>query len=360
MKTRMILITFVAILSLSVVLPAQDTAIPVYASSLEEQAVQVTPPGRSRRRNAEMDPFASAPPKSSQQVRIFNLKYANAEEMAALLADVLSMPVNADPRTNCLIVATTNEDKMESIEKLVIEMDVSNAEAPTSPVEENLVYRIYMFEIPTGDQSMRSFSLILQASEFVSSQDLLNATANQDLQINKIQQDDHALLVIQGKATSKESLTGLLEHIPESYIKELRWDDDESFTNKIAVAQSTQLPVQMQKHLEKFLGKDLSTVGYWFGNASAPGEIEAPIGPWTLRLDLEIESDQMAALRIEVEIPDNLPGFIPGRGPEHNDEILSNTVRVRIGKPIIIGYNRESYGTRKMGALVIIPEQNSF
>jgi hypothetical protein len=35
---------------------------------------------------------------------------------------------------------------------------------------------------------------------------------------------------------------------------------------------------------------------------------------------------------------------------------LSNKIRAKIGKPIIIGYNRQSYGTRKMGAMVIIPE----
>ncbi|MBL7186156.1 MAG: hypothetical protein ISS70_07500 [Phycisphaerae bacterium] len=35
---------------------------------------------------------------------------------------------------------------------------------------------------------------------------------------------------------------------------------------------------------------------------------------------------------------------------------MSNTIRAKIGKPIIIGYNRESYGTRKMGAMVIVPE----
>jgi hypothetical protein len=43
-------------------------------------------------------------------------------------------------------------------------------------------------------------------------------------------------------------------------------------------------------------------------------------------------------------------------GSERANEILSNTIRAKVGKPIIIGYNRESYGTRKMGAMVIVPE----
>jgi hypothetical protein len=34
-------------------------------------------------------------------------------------------------------------------------------------------------------------------------------------------------------------------------------------------------------------------------------------------------------------------------------------IRAKIGKPIIIGYNRESYGSRKMGAMVIVPEMDT-
>jgi hypothetical protein len=39
--------------------------------------------------------------------------------------------------------------------------------------------------------------------------------------------------------------------------------------------------------------------------------------------------------------------------------ILSNSVQARIGKPIIIGYNRDVYGTRTMGALVILLEADT-
>jgi hypothetical protein len=46
-------------------------------------------------------------------------------------------------------------------------------------------------------------------------------------------------------------------------------------------------------------------------------------------------------------------------GRERSDEILSNTIQARVGKPIIVGYNRPSYGTRKMGAMVILPEADT-
>jgi hypothetical protein len=38
---------------------------------------------------------------------------------------------------------------------------------------------------------------------------------------------------------------------------------------------------------------------------------------------------------------------------------LSNSVQGKIGKPIIVGYNRDSYGTRTMGAVVILPEADA-
>jgi len=137
---------------------------------------------------------------------------------------------------------------------------------------------------------------------------------------------------------------------------ELKWDDDETFTSNIAAAQYTRLPEQMQKYIRKFLGDDIRTVGYWFGSSSIPGQVEAPIGPWILNLRFDIDSDRMLELNVEVEVPGEMHRFDKRLGRERNNEIFSNTIRAKIGKPIIIGYNRESYGTRKMGAMVIVPE----
>jgi len=67
----------------------------------------------------------------------------------------------------------------------------------------------------------------------------------------------------------------------------------------------------------------------------------------------------MLELDVDVEVPGEMHRFDKRLGREQNNEILSNTIRAKIGKPIIIGYNRESYGTRKMGAMVIVPEADS-
>jgi hypothetical protein len=68
----------------------------------------------------------------------------------------------------------------------------------------------------------------------------------------------------------------------------------------------------------------------------------------------------MVQIRVDVEAPAEIRPFETRLGREREDDILTNTIRAKIGKPIIIGYNRESYGTRKMGAMVIIPEPDTF
>jgi len=283
-----------------------------------------------------------------------------------MIDEVFRIRVYFDPGLNRLVLNAPKE-QIQSIMSLVEEMDVPDPEASKSRDVQNFVYRIYMFEIPSGDQSMKPFSMILQTSSRVSSQELLNTATDEDLQIsdflqrNPLKKIPHTPTVpteilIQGKAVSNESLKRMVEKFPDSHIMEVKWDDDETFTDKIAAAQYNKLPEQMQKHIGKFLGDEIRTVGYWFGNLSVPGEVQVPIGPWTMMLQLDTESDHMLELSIDVEMPHEMHNFDRQLGRERNNEILSNSIRTKIGKPIIIGYNRESYGTRKMGAMLIVPE----
>jgi len=281
--------------------------------------------------------------------------------------NVFGIEVHPDTRSNRLIVNATDE-QISGILRLIEEMDIPNSEESTSRDIQNLVYRVYMFEIASGDEGMKPFSMRLETSVRVSSQELLDSATDEDLQIRDFLQRNpltkkvpytptvSSEILIQGKAASNESLKRMVEKFPETKITELKWDDDETFTNKIAAAQHTQLPVQMQKHIHKFLGDDIRTVGYWFGNLSVPGTIEAPIGPWRLNMSLDTESDRMLQLSVDVEAVGELEQIGEETWRQQRDEILSNTIRAKIGKPIIIGYNRKSYGTRKMGAMVIVPE----
>jgi len=293
-------------------------------------------------------------PEIRTEVRIFKLQYIMAEEVAKVIMNILRIQAHPDKRSHSLIVSATKEE-MASIASLIEAMDVAIPEDSTVGDIEDLVYRVYMFEIASGNRDMKPFSMILQVSPEVETSHLLDADGSDELQISgfslSVQPDSggKAEIRIQGKAASNAALKRLVvDNTPESRIKELAWDDAETFTDKISAAQFGLLPEQMQKHIARLLGDEIRTVGYWFGNLSVPGSVEAPIGPWILNLRLNTESDRMLELFVDVRLPSAV-----------GNDILSNTLRAKIGKPIIIGYNRESYGTRKMGAMVIVPEADS-
>ncbi|MHC4585730.1 MAG: secretin N-terminal domain-containing protein [Planctomycetota bacterium] len=403
MKNRTLIISILGVLAVSSVSLAQDEAVPEQelqepvlrqsdspalpqpepsSEGLTAQAPPQAP--RSRRRNVEpvrpkspsRSPIVlSAPtpptmtaipaPSSEMVTEVITLMYFQAEELERLITDIFSInsnKVHSDPRFNRIIIQATKE-QMNDIKDLIAELDVPDYNASTLEDLQNLVYRIYMFEIASVDEDMKPFSMILQVPPEASTMQLLDASSPNQLQISGFclsderDRDGKAEILIQGKAASREGIKHIVfDVIPESRIKELKWDDAETFTNEIRTAQFWQLPEQLQKHIKKLLGDDIRTVGYWFGNSLVPGEVQAPIGPWTLNLQFDTESDRMLELGIEVELPREIHNFETRLGRQQNDEILSNTIRAKIGKPIIIGYNRESYGTRKMGAMVILPE----
>jgi hypothetical protein len=66
---------------------------------------------------------------------------------------------------------------------------------------------------------------------------------------------------------------------------------------------------------------------------------------------MKAEPSQETDLSLEMKVHQDVP--VPFIQPV---TILSNALQGRIGKPIVIGYNRQAYGTRKMGALVVLPE----
>jgi hypothetical protein len=296
-----------------------------------------------------------------RMMKIFTLKYYSAEELEDLIENIFSIDrdkIHGDDRSNQLIVQAT-KSQMEDIEALIAQLDVPDAKSASSQALDNLVYRVFMFEIPPKDQTLKPFSMILQASMQVTSATILGIAAKEKIEISDyaiIDERDNGKvdILLQGKAPSNESIQNIAE-LTGIQIKELKWDD-EMFTRDIGAAHYSRLPAQIQKYIQKFLGEDIITVGYWFGSSSVPGEVEAPIGPWKIRLELKPESDRTLELRVEVEEPERRSRFDRQLGRDRSDEILSNTIQAKAGKPIIIGYNRQSYGTRKMGAMVIIPE----
>ena len=339
------------------------------SSSPEPSREEPTSEDYSRSEQARRRLSRLRPSDANMVTAVFELRYFPVDDIEDLIEDIFSIDrdkIHADAGTNRLILQAT-EDQMKNVKALIAELDVPESEGRGSATAENLIYRVFMFEIASGDEHMKPFSLILQVPPEASTTQLLDASRTNQLQISGFclsderDRDGKAEILIQGKAYSKhEGLKRIVyDAIPESRIKELKWDDDETFTRNIEAAHYSRLPAQIQSHIQKFLGEDIVTVGYWFGSSSVPGEVEAPIGPWRLHLELSPESDRAFEFRIDVEVPEEISHFDRQLGRDRSDEILSNTVLARVGKPIIIGYNRQSYGTRKMGAMVILPEADT-
>jgi hypothetical protein len=294
-------------------------------------------------------PSSNAPKDEVHTVAVA-VKYYPVNELENLLRNLSEGEVNVvtDERTRRLII-TAPQKRMDQMLSLIRELDKPNMEIQQA---QYLMYRVYMLELPSKDQKLKPFSMLLERSSQLSRGQFLDAVKEADLQFAAWSQSNEWLgndkwgVVIQGRAASNEVLKRLLESIPDAEVRELKWDD-ETFTAAVPAAQVSRLPTQLQDHLRKFLGEGVQTVGYWFGGLSVPGEVEAPIGPW--KIQIKAQSGQGTDLVLEVRVSQESPiPFLP------QTQLLSNTVQGKVGRPVIIGYNRDSYGTRVMGAMVVL------
>lgn len=372
MKIRTVLVAILGIVFISGMSLAQESA-PQELASGEPLVIESTSPEPLQEEPASMG-FASAEPRRGRVVqrsrlsnsetvmRIFVLQHYRADELEELIENLFSIDddkIHANRQSSRLIIQATKK-QMEDIEALIEVLDVPESRSESNPSFENFVYRVYMFEIEPEKRDMKPFSMIFQMPAAIPSTELLNMATDQGIQVSDFliidERNDATDVLVRGKAPSNESIQQLTKAIRPSQIRELKWDDGETFTSDIKAAHFSRLSGQLQNHIQKFLGDDIVTIGYWFGSLSVPGEVEAPIGPWQLKLNLKLESDRMLELYVDVETLEDRDDFDRRLGRKESDEIFSNTIRAKIGKPIIIGYNRESYGSQKMGAMVIIPE----
>jgi hypothetical protein len=292
---------------------------------------------------------SSSTPQEDMVTKIVSLKYYPANELSSILHTLSQgqATIVPDQRSNQLII-TAPQKRVNELLEVIGRLDVADL---TVQQAQYLTCRVYMLELPSKDQNLKPFSLLLERSSQVPAGQVLDAARDANAQIVTLLQkmeDDKWGLVIEGRAASNDAVKQILAKLPDSQVKQLKWDD-ETFTAAIPAAQVSQLPSQLREHIRKFLGDEVHTVGYWFGNLSVPGDINAPIGPW--RLDMKTQSGQGADLVLEVRVSRESPiSFV------NETQLLSNTIQGKAGRPVIIGYNRESYGTRVMGAMVILLE----
>lgn len=286
-------------------------------------------------------------------VKIMNLKYYPVQDMSRILETICGgdgTQIVVDENANCIIVRAMPE-RMEEIQQLVAQLDRPTESAPQS---EPLLCRVYMVEVPSKQSDLRPFNIVLYPPAGMDLSNLLKVSEDKQLEINAVKShqsksDGVLRFEIQGRAASTEKIKEVLALVPSGAdVEAMDWSDSAA-TCMVPAAQISQLPEQLRQHIHKFLGADVETVGYWFGSMSSPGEIKAPIGPWSIQL--EVKPTQTTALSIEVGV-DEWEG-------ENAFEILRNSIQGKVGKPIIIGYNRKVNEVRTMGAMIILLEPDT-
>ena len=291
---------------------------------------------------------------TSRDVQIFPLRNQRAAELAETIRVLVSSreaTIAVDQPTNTLIVAAP-PDRMTQIEQVIAQLDVAVVTPSDVP---QMLYRIYMLELPVEHQNLKPFSMTLEGTGQIPPAQLLGMGQDAEIQIDSLHQEPEDErwpkweLTITGRAPSTAAIKKMIEKIPDAKLWRWQWHND---TLAPPAARVAPLPNELNKHLQQLLGPDIRTVGYWFGNLSAPGTVQAPIGPWVFEMQVnELSKDNEVELEIAVlrEAPPNA---------DKTWRILGNSVRTDITKPVIIGYNREVHGTRTMGALVIVPQED--
>lgn len=339
MRTKMMVIVSLALLSLPGVLWSVEQS---SASNAQYARLRGGPP--------------TASPAAEKVLRIYELRYYPAGDLANIIRAVIprdEVNVVQDERENRLIV-TAPQARLEQISDLIATLDTTTIRQEQT---RQMMCRVYMLELPSESQRLKPFDLTIETDKQLPATSILNTASDPEVQIDMFSQqtrqppdNEHHEYRIQGRAASNEAIKHMLEAIGDTTITELRWEDD-AFTVSVPAAQVTQLSASLQNHIRSLLGEGVQTVGYWFGNLSLPGEVRAPIGVWGF--ELNAEPDQNDELRLEVGVTQE------SRGGARPREILSNSVRGKIGKPIIIGYNRDRGGTRVMGAMAVVPEMDT-
>jgi len=288
----------------------------------------------------------------SSEVRIVALKHCPADELIRILQELSrgdGTNVIVDGNSNRLIIQA-KPDRVEGLLNLVRELDVPST---SSGVAQSLTCRVYMVELLAKQSGLRSFRAeLLDSSSHLSLPALVKAAEGKEFLIDAFRAD--RTVEMEGRTASMEVFVEVLKEVlgevPPEEIEIVKMELDEKKPDLVVpAAQVRELPEPLRQHIHKFLGAEAQTVGYWFGTMSSPGETQAPIGPWSIQL--EVKPAQANGLSIHV-------GVGEWRG-DSTYSILSNSIQGKVGKPIIIGYNRESSGTRTMGAMVILLEADT-
>ncbi len=288
------------------------------------------------------------------ETKIFFLECTQADDMQAIVSTISQKARIAVAESSNALLITAPPDELETIRAAICALDAP--EISKVKKSQPIMCRVYMIERLSTNQSWQSFSISLAVDDYASFNQIINNINTSRLYIKDFSQNNflsgdkpYCSITIHGQALSSADVDQLTQMIPNSRIDKINWKDN---SNPTSMAQVAPLPDSLQKHIERFLGKDTEIAAYWFGNLSIPGEVQAPIGPWGLELTMEnLGAEGLIELNLgvtEVRVTD--------RGENIIWSVIHNSMQTKIGHPVIIGYTRDKDESPTTGALVVIPE----
>jgi type II secretory pathway component GspD/PulD (secretin) len=118
-------------------------------------------------------------------LRMYPLKYCPADQLYRILQNVIDGPnvrLAIDDRSNVLLV-TAPRQQLERIDGIVSKLDVPTERGAETP---QMMYRVYMVELPSKVEAMKPFSLVAANSSNLSAADIVQAAENTKIRLTNL------------------------------------------------------------------------------------------------------------------------------------------------------------------------------
>ncbi len=353
-------------------------------------------------------------------LRVFQLEHRQAQDIANFLIPIFSrhdVIIQPDPQQNSLIIAANEESNaLNQIEQLIKQLD-REVKAPQKTDAMSLMYRVYAVEMGQSqkeDIAWHQFELVFQSDADDNHISKLTNFRTDHLVITQFQKQGQQHLIRGITQPDAHNLEGIIEGIVKDEVQIITSNFasvPDGIFRPAPAKPNIEMPGNIQNAVQKFLGNSTEVTGYWFGNASVPGETKVQLGDYQLSIKSQSVYDDKFSATIryaqtshESHVPDkwrekvmqydemqrqygqnysqnqpNAPrggrSSSPGQSGANgihppqiartfnytrseDKVVLENTVNCQIGQPVIIGYSREGTGSISQGALVLIPESS--
>ncbi|MEW6235094.1 MAG: secretin N-terminal domain-containing protein [Candidatus Omnitrophota bacterium] len=325
------------------------------------------------------EPFDSANVDNESDIitKVYKLTYAKAAEIQQLYERIFpECQAVVDVRTNS-IVFSGPASEAKKLDAILAQLDTAPAGRYANSTRflnadfgqglSDIAFRVIAVEacLITADKKEFSLELRFPGWKELNMDEILpeSVTAN-NIRCDRIMKKstdgkeyETMMMQIQGESQGGDFLNEIVKTLKEKtetdvLIESVNVTHKDSsqlppLTLNLDIA--NQIPNNVRSVVGEFLGSSFQPVGCWIGQAACPGLCRTTLGPWQLEMDIKAGNEGYDVLLSLIL-----------RYPNNDDLLLDNTINIKIGRPIVVGYTRESDETFIPGALIVIPSNDLF